>query len=280
MEIRIRILTVQSFVSIWGVKLMKHSQIWLQGTPVVALVLMVGAFVFESTPPPVAKRKAVVVELFTSEGCSSCPPADALLVRMERALSANGAEIIPLGFHVDYWDHLGWRDRFSSHDFTARQEQYAARFGEGPYTPQLVVDGQSQLVGSDASGAERAIAQAAAQQQQAEVQLSWKTPEKLQVVATAEGVPSNQVLLLLLAITEDNLSSHVAAGENDGHTLNHTAVVRNLRLLGRLEKGRWEGEIPLKLSKDWKTKDLRVVAFVQSAAVGPIQGVASIGLPN
>ncbi len=245
-----------------------------------ALILVLAGFALKPSPLPAAKRKAVVIELFTSEGCSSCPPADALLTRLGRGPSANGAEIIPLGFHVDYWNYLGWRDRFSSHDFTARQEQYAAEFREGPYTPQLVVDGQSQLVGSDSSGAERAIVQAAAQQQQAEVQLSWKSPEKLQVVATADGVTSNERPILLLAITEDNLSSKVAAGENGGHNLRHTAVVRELRVLGRLANGRWEGAVPLNLAKDWKRQDLRVVAFVQSAAAGSIQGAASIALPN
>src|SRR5713226_4713153 len=96
-------------------------------------------------------RKAVVVELFTSEGCSSCPPADELLSRLRQQTSAQGVEVIPLGFHVDYWNFQGWRDRFSSADYSKRQEQYAQKLHlEGPYTPQMVVDGGTQFVGNDA----------------------------------------------------------------------------------------------------------------------------------
>jgi hypothetical protein len=244
-----------------------------------AIVVLLGvARLVPSGAAPVAKRKAVVIELFTSEGCSSCPPADALLGRLGHRQSANGAEIIPLGFHVDYWNYLGWQDRFSSHAFTERQEKYAARFQEGPYTPQLVVDGQSQLVGSDSSGVENAIIQAAARQQQSDVQLSWEGPDKLLVVATGEeSAPSAQVLLV---ITEDDLTSNVAAGENGGRVLHHSAVVRDFRLLGQLNRGRLQTQVPIKAAKDWKTRDLRLVVFVQSAPMGQITGAASIAFPQ
>jgi hypothetical protein len=256
---------------------MKRPVIWLQGFLLLAVIFLLGAFVFKPAPPA-AKRKAVVVELFTSEGCSSCPPADALLTRLGHGQSSNGAEVIPLGFHVDYWDFQGWRDRFSSHAFTERQEKYAARFHEGPYTPQLVVDGQTQLVGNDSGGAENAIIQAAARQQQTDVQLSWEAPEKLLVLATAaDNAPSAQVLL---AVTEDDLATNVGAGENGGRVLHHSAVVRDFRLLGQLSHGRLQVEVPLKPAKDWKVKDLRLVVFVQNAPAGPIAGAASITFPQ
>src|SRR5215467_14446773 len=120
---------------------MKNHSAWLKIALVACAAVLLTAFVFKppSTPPP-AQRKTVVVELFTSEGCSSCPPADQLLARFQGNRSANGAEIIPLGFHVDYWNHQGWQDRFSTHSYTQRQETYATRFGLGsPYTPQMVV---------------------------------------------------------------------------------------------------------------------------------------------
>src|SRR5919197_1244382 len=105
----------------------------------------------------------VVVELFTSEGCSSCPPADQLLERLAAAGAIDGAQVVALGEHVDYWDRLGWRDRFSSPAFTARQAVYVRRFNdESAYTPQMVVDGRAGLVGSDAGAVRRAIAKAAA----------------------------------------------------------------------------------------------------------------------
>lgn len=243
---------------------------------IVVVSIVIG--VMPSSSLPVAKRKAVVIELFTSEGCSSCPPADALLTRLGHGKSSNGAEVIPLGFHVDYWNYLGWQDRFSSHAFSERQEKYAARFNEGPYTPQLVVDGESQLVGSDSAGAENAIVQAASRLQESDVELSWESPDKLLVVATAkENAPSAQVLM---AITEDSLASNVAAGENGGHVLHHSAVVRDLRLLGQLSHGRLQIEVPIKSAKDWKPQDLRLVVFLQGAPVGPIIGAASIPFPK
>jgi len=104
----------------------------------------------------------VVVELFTSEGCSSCPPADALLQRLAAA-GQDGVRVIALGEHVDYWDRLGWKDRFSSGELTARQRTYASRFNiDSIYTPQMVVDGRTEFVGSDASAARSAITKAAA----------------------------------------------------------------------------------------------------------------------
>src|SRR4051794_12486359 len=102
-------------------------------------------------------RPVVVVELFTSEGCSSCPPADALL-RDQQARGLPDADLVLLGEHVDYWNHLGWRDAFSSAQFTARQQDYVAHLRlASAYTPQAVVDGRAELIGSDESELHRAI---------------------------------------------------------------------------------------------------------------------------
>jgi hypothetical protein len=107
-------------------------------------------------------RVPVVVELFTSEGCSSCPPADALLARLDKTQPVEGAEVIPLAMHVDYWNQLGWADPFSSHQFSERQGEYAAAFGkEDVYTPQMVVDGVKEFNGSNSSLARETIGKAA-----------------------------------------------------------------------------------------------------------------------
>src|SRR5215469_7788691 len=111
-----------------------------------------------SAPPSAAPRVPVIVELFTSEGCSSCPPADALLARLESAQPVSGAQIIALEEHVDYWDHLGWMDPFSSAEWTRRQQDYSGAFRrDGEYTPQMVVDGREEFVGSRSDLAARAL---------------------------------------------------------------------------------------------------------------------------
>ena len=241
-----------------------------------AILLLLGfvALSMQTGPAPPTKRKAVVVELFTSEGCSSCPPADVLLGELGRSRSGNGVEIIPLGFHVDYWNYQGWQDRFSSHAYTERQERYASRFREEPYTPQLVVDGESQLVGSDSAGAENAMVRAAAREPTSEVKLAWLAPSKLRVEATSADTTSTAQVLL--AITEDDLSTKVGGGENSGRVLHHSAVVRELRVLGHMSKGQFAADVPVRSASDWKPQDLRFVVLVQPAPVGPMEGATMI----
>jgi len=240
---------------------------------VFGFVFLLGAFAFKPAPG-LTQRKAVVVELFTSEGCSSCPPADELLTRISTQ-ELNGAVIVPLGFHVDYWNSLGWQDRFSSPGYTDRQQQYAHKFRlEGPYTPQMVVDGAHEFVGNSSSQAQATIAEAATRPQQADVQISAKESDKLQVQARQSGNAASADVML--AITEDKLSSKVGAGENDGRVLRHSAVVRDFRRIGRLEKGSFDQVIPLHVEKEWNPANLHVVVFVQAADRGPIEGAVSM----
>lgn len=232
------------------------------------------AFWGRSSASPAPARKAVIVELFTAEGCSSCPPADNLLGRLREERPEDLAEVIPLGFHVDYWNDQGWRDQFSSAAYTERQQIYARTFRtEGPYTPQMIVDGEEQFVGSDAAHAVRAITQASGQVAPADIELSWAETDKVLVRVKAQSLKSADVLL---AITEDNLSTEVKAGENKGHTLRHSAVVREFRRIGQVKKGDFEAGIPLKFDAKWKRTDLRVVVFVQASGEGKIQGAASL----
>src|ERR1700756_1734641 len=222
---------------------------------------------------PIA-RKTVVVELFTSEGCSSCPPADELLGRLRQEKVADGLEVIPLGLHVDYWNFQGWTDRFSSADYTDRQNKYATRFAtEGPYTPQMVVDGDQQFVGNDSSRAHQAILKAAGTPESATVEISGSAADKISLrVKSPEDAPAD----ILLAITEDNLSNRIRSGENRGRELHHSAVVRKLERLGAVHKGAFAGTVPLRFEKDWKLEDLRIVVWVQEPGNGKIIGAASI----
>jgi hypothetical protein len=233
------------------------------------------------TPEAGTPRKAVVVELFTSEGCSSCPPADELLGHLRQDLSAKNIQVIPLGFHVDYWNSLGWKDRFSSADFTQRQEQYThALKVDGPYTPEMVVDGAVEFVGNDASRAQSTIRQQASQLETAQIKIALAGADQLKIQAKGPATSSTGNALVMLAITEDNLSTQVGSGENGGRTLHHAAVVRELRQVGSLQSGAIETTVPLKLEKDWKRNDLRAVVFVQQGPSGKIEGATSVALAD
>ena len=251
-----------------------------------AALMVLGAFLFlrSATANSAARlsagpaaRRVVVAELFTSEGCSSCPPADALLGDLRQDLAQQGIEVIPLGFHVDYWNSLGWKDRFSSAEFSRRQEQYAQSLRvDGPYTPEMVVDGAVEFVGNDAGHAQQTIREAASQPEVATVKVSTAVADQLTVQAKAPV--SAKDAQVVMAITEDNLTTQVGSGENGGRTLHHAAVVRELRNLGRLHEGSFAANVPLKLDKDWKRADLRAVVFVQEGPTGKILGAATLAL--
>jgi hypothetical protein len=224
-----------------------------------------------------AAHKAVLVELFTSEGCSSCPPADQLLGRLRQEMAGKNIEVIPLGFHVDYWNSLGWQDRFSSAEFSRRQEQYALSLKlEGPYTPQMIVDGSTEFVGNNAAHAQSAITAAASEPAQAEIALSLQPADR--ILLQVKVPPRSGVVNVALAVTEDNLSTKVGAGENNGHELHHAAVVREFRPLGHFSGETYKAEIPLAILKEWKRGDLRAVAFVQQGDSGKVLGAASVSL--
>src|SRR5215475_8964648 len=217
-------------------------------------------------------RPPVLVELFTSEGCSSCPPADAALAALARDPTFQAAEVIPLELHVDYWNNLGWADPFSAPEFTARQEEYArALGGDGLYTPQIVIDGW--LSGVAAPGAIKKGVQKAAAKGKArlEVLVSTAKPGLDVVVRPPAGLAGR----LLVALSEDRLSSKVERGENRGLTLNHAPVARLLVDEGAVSS---EHHVRLGLSSGWKRDQLRVVAFVQDPS-GRVVAVGTAAVP-
>ena len=235
-------------------------------------------------------RSPVVVELFTSEGCSSCPPADAMLAQLQQTQPVAGAEVIALGEHVDYWNYIGWSDPFSSAAFSARQETYAQAFGqqERVYTPQMIVDGQTEFIGSAMNKALEAIAKAALSPK-ADVRIvipetkTQKDNQKVKLNVSVKNVPQvnrGDVAEVILALTEDNLSSNVSRGENSGRKLAHIAVVREMRALGRVDpaKKAFDSETTAAIAKGWKRDDLRVVVFAQERAHRRVLGAASIKL--
>jgi hypothetical protein len=212
-------------------------------------------------------RVPVVVELFTSEGCSSCPPADALLSRLAHDQPLAGVQIVPLGLHVTYWDQLGWKDAASLSEATSRQQDYSRVFGEDRvYTPQAVVDGRDELVGSDEAGIRRAVLRAAGQPH-ARVSLAAHVDaaNTVQADVSVTNVPADvkEKLRTILFLTEDGVTTTVKRGENGGRTLHHDALVRRLST---------SFSIPAR--PEWSRARLHVVAVVQGERSQRVIGAA------
>ncbi len=226
-------------------------------------------------PTPPTQRRPVLVELFTSEGCSSCPPADDLLSRLEKDQSIPAARIIALEFHVDYWDYIGWRDPYSDTTFTTRQRNYAASLHlPSVYTPQMIVEGTTAFVGSSSGEAQRAILQATKGTTWA-IELTLEK-DVLDVRIPAAPAPASAPAEVLVALAEEGLESRVLRGENGGRTLHHAAVVRELRILGTLTGAAFHVKVPLKLKAGWNPKKMRAVVFAQERGSRKVLGAAEI----
>jgi hypothetical protein len=237
----------------------------------------------ENLPTEGGERVPVLVELFTSEGCSSCPPADTLLMQLDQLQPVAGAEVIVLSEHVDYWNYIGWKDPFSSPLFSRRQEIYSSVFGgDSIYTPQMVVDGEREFVGSRVSQARQEIAKAA-EQKKAVVTLKplQNKAQEIQLAINIDRLPRFQTgdkAEVLLAIAESNLNSSVSRGENSGRKLVHTAVVRKLETVGQIDgaKDQFATTQSVNLEKAWQRENLKIVVFVQARTSRKILGVASL----
>ena len=221
----------------------------------------------------------VLVELFTSEGCSDCPPADTLLERLDKSQPVAGAQLIVLSEHVDYWNHIGWKDPYSSHAYSERQGAYAARFGLGSvYTPQMVVDGKFEFVGSD-EGRAIAAAETAVQAQKVSIKLSGAHVESngvLTVHLDAGRLPSPAAgpTNVLLAVADERDETHVTSGENGGRTLRHIAVLRSLKEVGSLDQSKGLSK-DIEIEVPRRNGGIRLIAFAQDGKAGTIRGVAS-----
>jgi hypothetical protein len=209
-------------------------------------------------------RVPVLVELFTSEGCSDCPPADAVLRDLVTEQTVPGALVIGLSEHVTYWDNLGWRDPFSSATVTTRQAAYDDDLRTDPYTPQMIVDGKADLVGSNRTGVVMAIKRAAAQPK-SHVTLTWASGTPLSLHIAIHPVAKGMAAKVRMVVTEDDLTSSVARGENAGHRLTHVAVVRRWVELGKgLPDGGYDGQQKIELDPAWHRDKLHVVVFAQT----------------
>jgi hypothetical protein len=253
----------------------------------VCLALASSADGAPSAEPSTTPAKPVaVVELFTSEGCSSCPPADELLADLVREHEHKG-DLLALSFHIDYWDRLGWKDPWSSAPATARQQEYAGSLARGNlYTPQMIVGGTREFVGSDRARAKKEIETELARihDRSPALRASWdpsaagalRITIEAQPGATAAGrqAPSAHAVV---ALVERALTSDVRRGENAGRKLSHENVVRVFETVSLDSAGR--GQTTLKAPKDVQAQNASIIVFLQDQPGRPILAGASIPLP-
>lgn len=221
----------------------------------------------------------VLAELFTSEGCNSCPPADGLLEMLLQQQPIEGVYVIALSEHVTYWDHQGWKDPFGSPQFTTRQQQYGRRLNiDSIYTPQLVIDGTREFIGSDKRAIERGLLEAAKTPKPALNVETTSGEGVINAAVSGPGLTADPDAELWFALTEDHLVVDVKRGENANKTMKHSAVVRVLRSAGNVDET--SKRVSFKLSSDWKRDNLRIVGFVQSKKTRRIVSVGSAIAPR
>ncbi len=248
----------------------------------VILLLTASGVVAQDTSS--ADRAAVVpvlVELFTSEGCSSCPPVDRWLQKMDSSQPVPGAQLIVLSEHVDYWDHDGWKDPFSSSTLTDRQSAYASKLGLATvYTPQVIVDGTSELRANDSQQVNQVFRKTVTKP---------KIPVRITSVSTEVGVPlvaqvhveidgtsTQRDADIYMALALDHVESEVLRGENSGQRLSYVAVVQSLTRVGKLQKGRkFDQDVQMKLRRGSDPTNVRMIVFVQDGGPGEVLGATS-----
>jgi hypothetical protein len=224
---------------------------------------------------------AVIVELFTSEGCSDCPPADALLRQINLKQTRAGQLIVGISEHVTYWNNLGWKDQFSAAEFTERQDVYASRMSpEGPYTPQMVVNGREQFVGSDVGALQKALGEEARRTHlYLSILSTTHSSSGLDVKFSVAGEMSSP-LDIIAVLTDDSDQSNVLRGENGGRLLQHVSVARSLVRVATVKR---DGEESVHISfpggfKLGSGSGHHLILFAQAQQQGAIEGAATTAL--
>jgi hypothetical protein len=242
----------------------------ISAAAVLALGLLFGARALAKDDS--AAVTPVLVELFTSEGCSDCPPADALLEKLDAEQFVSGVHAIVLSEHVTYWNHEGWRDPFSLEQMDWRQDEYQARFGlKQVYTPQMVLDGTQQFVGNSPTALEHAMRQALSAPKQS-LEIAGSSWEK-DAVHFSVKAPAPQGEHLYAALAEDVTRSEVTAGENAGRALHHVAVVRVLKDFKSNYAAGKELSLPTgNLDKGKDSGRVRLVLFLEDTKNGHVLG--------
>ncbi len=214
------------------------------------------------------------MELFTSEGCSSCPPADDLIARIQK--ESSGLPVYILVFHVDYWNRLGWKDAFSSAAYSKRQNQYAGWLNASVYTPQAVVNGSKEFVGSQEGTLRNAIKDQLQKASSAQLDISDIKNGEGKITLQYHVQVKTANTSLLLALVEKNAVSKVLRGENGGRTLSHVQIVRNLQTIHL--NGQTNGAGTLEIPEALDKSGLEVIAFLQNNGNGEIIAATKSGI--
>lgn len=234
--------------------------------------LILTFLIFTSATLNFPAKTPVLVELFTSQGCPTCPEADKVLAQLENTQPVAGAEIITLAWHVNLWDSFNWKDEFSSPAFTQRQVIYSrVLFISEIYTPQMFVDGTVHFIGSKSDKATKAITQAS-KTAKPKINLSM-SDEKLSI--NIPNLPKHETATVYLAFTEDKLVRNIERGNNAGKTLDHPSVARGIQAVGTIDAQmqQYKAEIFPQLQSEWKRENLKVIVFVQENATRKIIAV-------
>jgi hypothetical protein len=224
-------------------------------------------------------RTPVLVELFTSESCENCPKQEEALARLARTQPLARVEVIPLSFHLDAYDHLGWKDRFGSEESTRRQRRYNAALSHGNlFAPHMVVDGERSFLASEEQA--RLHVESAGKRRKQPLTLTVRTEKDALVLQVDLERKPERDAEVWVALAEDGLATKVTAGPNKGRTLTHTAVVRSWGVLPepRPEGAGFRTETRLRLAPGWKRERLRVVVAVQKPWGGRVEGLATAAL--
>lgn len=223
----------------------------------------------------ISAKTPVLVELFTSQGCPTCPAADKVLADLETSQPISDAEIITMAWHVDYWDSFGWRDEFSSPVFSQRQVAYSRALNfSGTYTPQMFVDGTVYFIGTKLDKATKAITNAA-KDAKPEINISL---DKDKIKISIPNLPKHEKATVFAAFTQDNLSRKIGRGNNAGKTLLHSSVVRDLRAVGSIDpqKQSFVSETVLQFQPEWNKENLKLIIFVQENGSRKILAISRI----
>jgi len=235
----------------------------------IALFLLAGTMAFSQNNSEKKETKGfALLELYTSEGCSSCPPADELMGRIQNEYKDSNVYV--LAYHVDYWDKQGWKDIFSNPDYTKRQYEYAKFLGKEPiYTPQVIVNGKADYIASQETVVRNAIKTALSKPALTDLSLeATQNNNNLAVNYTVEGTSRNNQLLI--AVVQKTAKSNVKRGENAHRVLSHYQIVHHLHTIDLKDK---KGTVSIHLPKDFNTNDFEVIGFIQDSKTGSILGV-------